>query len=159
MKPNAGLHRIWGIGKVLTETYTTHEGTVVTFDVVVDDVLHNLLEDDIDPKNKALLSLVNSFENGVWRRVIFERFIWDNIKETALSETEKSALIGSEQSIISRSADALRLLEGDEKGGEIGEILLYGVMKKYYSALPVVPKIFYKQNTNKGTLPFYISLE
>src|SRR3546814_13092016 len=52
-------------------------------------------------------------------------------------------------SMLERSAKNLRLLSDDEDndGGEIGEILLYGLMKKYYSALPVVPKIFYKQNT------------
>ncbi|CAH8239063.1 hypothetical protein VAEKB19_520003 [Vibrio aestuarianus] len=32
------------------------------------------------------------------------------------------------------------------KGSELAEILLYGIMKHHYGALPVVPKIFYKQN-------------
>src|SRR3989339_724677 len=132
----------------MISTYTTHAGTTITFDVVVDDILQNLSTNNIDPNNKALLSLVNGFESGKWRRQQFEQFIWNNIKDTALSQTEKEALIGDEQTILTKSAKNLRLLEGDEKGGEIGEILLYGIMKKYYSALPVVPKIFYKQNRN-----------
>ncbi len=145
----------------MTSTYTTHTGTRVTFDVVVDDSLHNLSDDTIEPNNKALLSLVNGFESGKWRRQQFEHFIWNNIKDTALSQVEREALIGEEQSVITKSAKNLRLSEGDEKGGEIGEILLYGIMQKYYSALPVVPKIFYKQNRNdyaKGADSIHITL-
>jgi len=145
----------------MTSTYTTHAGTTVTFDVVVDDTLQNLSTSDIDPNNKALLSLVNDFESGSWRRQKFEHFIWNNIKDTALSQVEREALIGEEQSVITKSAKNLRLLDGDEKGGEIGEILLYGIMKKYYNALPVVPKIFYKQNRNdyaKGADSIHITL-
>ncbi|OHE08975.1 MAG: hypothetical protein A2513_03080 [Sulfurimonas sp. RIFOXYD12_FULL_33_39] len=145
----------------MISTYTTHAGTTITFDVVVDDILQNLSTNNIDPNNKALLSLVNGFESGKWRRQQFEQFIWNNIKDTALSQTEKEALIGDEQTILTKSAKNLRLLEGDEKGGEIGEILLYGIMKKYYSALPVVPKIFYKQNRNdyaKGADSIHITL-
>jgi len=145
----------------MTNTYTTHSGTIVTFDVVVDDSLQNLSANEIDPNNKALLSLVNDFESGKWRRQKFEHFIWDNIKETALSQTEKEALIGNEQTVLTKSAKNLRLLEGEDSGGEIGEILLYGIMKKYYSALPVVPKIFYKQNRNdyaKGADSIHITL-
>src|SRR3546814_1029662 len=67
-------------------------------------------------------------------------------------------------SMLERSAKNLRLLSDDEDndGGEIGEILLYGLMKKYYSALPVVPKIFYKQNTRdyaKGADSVHIVLD
>lgn len=145
----------------MISTYTTHAGTTVTFDVVVDDSLQNLSDDTIDPNNKALLSLVNGFESGKWRRQQFEHFIWNNIKDTALSQVEREALIGEEQSVITKSAKNLRLSKGDEKGGEIGEILLYGIMKKYYSALPVVPKIFYKQNRNdyaKGADSIHITL-
>ena len=146
----------------MTSTYTTHTGTTVTFDVVVDDILQDLSTDDIDPNNKTLLSLVNDFESGNWRRQKFEHFIWNNIKDTALSQTEREALIGEEQTVLTKSAKNLRLLDGDEKGGEIGEILLYGIMKKYYSALPVVPKIFYKQNRNdyaKGADSMHITLK
>ena len=50
--------------------------------------------------------------------------------------------------MLYQSVINLRLLDGEELGGEIGEILLFGIMRKFYSALPVVPKIFYKQNSN-----------
>lgn len=52
--------------------------------------------------------------------------------------------------MLVKSVKNLRLLETDERGrgSEIAEILLYGIMKDYYKALPVVPKIFHKQNRN-----------
>jgi hypothetical protein len=145
----------------MISTYTKYSDTTVTFDVVVDDILQNLSSNDIIPNNKALLSLVNDYEDGEWRRQKFEHFIWNNIKETALSKTEKEALIGDEQTILTKSAKNLRLLVAEESGGEIGEILLYGIMRKYYSALPIVPKIFYKQNRNdfaKGADSIHITL-
>jgi Cap4 SAVED domain len=43
---------------------------------------------------------------------------------------------------------ALPTAEQDaRKGSELAEIVLYGIMRHKYGALPVVPKIFYKQNT------------
>ena len=131
----------------MNNTYTTINNLNVEFDIVVDDMLHNIF-DEINPKNKALLSIVNKFEDGEWRLRKFEQFIWDNIKETALSKAERDSLIDNPDSLLYQSIINLRLLDGEEAGGEIGEILLHGIMKKYYSALPVVPKIFYKQNAN-----------
>lgn len=129
----------------MNKTYTKIIKPILEFDIVVDDILHNLF-DDIEPKNKALLSIVNKFEDGEWRLKKFEQFIWNNIKETALSKAERDALIDDPESTLYNSVLNLRLVEGEEAGGEIGEILLHGIMKKYFSALPVVPKIFYKQN-------------
>lgn len=147
----------------MKKTFTTYNGKDIYFDVIVDETFHNLALDEVDPNKKALFSLVNDYEGGAWRLKKFESFLWDNIKETALSATEKEALIGSEHSSLTKSAGNVRFeKKGDNKGGEIGEILLYGIMRHYYSALPVVPKIFYKQNVNdyaKGADSVHIIIE
>lgn len=147
----------------MQRTFTTHNGQHIYFDVIVDETLHDLALDEIDPNKKALFSLVNDYEDGAWRLQKFESFLWDNIKETALSATERKALIESEFSSLTKSASNVRFeKEDDNKGGEIGEILLYGIMRHYYSALPVVPKIFYKQNANdyaKGADSVHIIIE
>ena len=47
-------------------------------------------------------------------------------------------------------------------GSELAEIILYGIMKRYYHALPIVPKIFYKQNSQdnaKGADSVHIVIE
>ncbi len=136
------------------------------FEVIVNDVFENLkLDTTLTPAtNKRVLGLLNDFENGSWRFDKFQNFIWDNIKETALSHSERKALIDKgEGSVLSESAKNLRLIETTNgRGSEIGEIVLYGIMKNYYSALPIVPKIFYKQNKKdeaKGSDSIHIVVE
>jgi len=121
------------------------------FEVIIDDFFDKVkLDNTLTPTaNKLVLGLLNDFENGSWRFEKFQNFIWDNIKETALSHKERQALITKgEGSVLAESAKNLRLVEGEKvfgRGSEIAEIVLYGIMRKHYAALPIVPKIFYKQ--------------
>lgn len=140
----------------------------MNFDVIINDTFTNLCTDDTvtSTENKRVLSFINDFEDGSWRFEKFQNFIWDNIKETALSHGERQALIDKgEGSILSESAKNLRLVEGKKafgRGSEIAEIVLYGIMKNHYSALPIVPKIFYKQNKKdeaKGADSVHIVIE
>ena len=63
------------------------------------------------------------------------------------------------------AAKNLRLTDSEKdigKGSELAEIVLYGIMKHKYNALSVVPKIFYKQNTQdnaKGADSVHIVLD
>lgn len=121
------------------------------FDVLIDNKFSALKDEDFKGHidNKFVLSLVNGFEDGKWRFSTFQQFIWDNIKETALSAQERNCLIGKESTILDLAAKNLRLTDKEDdigKGSELAEIVLYGIMKHHYKALPVVPKIFYKQN-------------
>lgn len=92
--------------------------------------------------------MVLDFEDGLWRIDDFMNYIWDNISDTALTSSERSALGERPSSLLSKAAKNLRISENDKDGGEIAEILLYAIMRHYYNALPVVPKIFYKQSVN-----------
>ena len=136
------------------------------FEVIVNDIFENLkLDATLTPTgNKKVLGLLNDYENGSWRFDKFQNFIWDNIKETALSHSERKALIDKgEGSVLSDAAKNLRLIETtNARGSEIAEIALYGIMRKHYSALPIVPKIFYKQNKKdeaKGADSVHIVIE
>lgn len=113
-------------------------------------------------QNKSLLSYLNGFESGKWRYSHFNEFIFNNICETALSEDERSKLVNEPRSSLRKAAKNLRISEDAGQGSELAEILLYGVMKHHYRALPVVPKIFYKQNCQdnaKGADSVHIVLE
>lgn len=115
--------------------------------------------------SKFVSSLVNDFEDGAWRYTHFQKYIWDNIAETSLSFRERESLVNKSHSLLVASAKNLRLTDKEEdigKGSELAEIVLYGLMKDYYGALSVVPKIFYKQNTQdnaKGSDCVHIVLE
>jgi hypothetical protein len=138
------------------------------FQILIDDIFSLLTTDNslMPIDKKRVLSIINDFENGKWHSERFQKFIWNNIKETALSFKERKALIEEgEDSILTEAAKNLRLSESDNdigRGSEIAEIVLYGIMKHHYKALPIVPKIFYKQNTQdnaKGADSVHIVVE
>jgi hypothetical protein len=124
----------------------------MNFEILVDDSFAQVdKQSQLSPiHNKYVLSLANDFEDGKWRHQKFESFIWDNIAETSLSARERASLIDKSHSTLIAAAKNLRLTDSDKdigKGSELAEIVLYGLMKHHYKALPVVPKIFYKQNS------------
>lgn len=139
------------------------------FDVIFNDSLINfcpeLKFDIIDGRN--VLSVINTFSDEKWQSQKFQNFIWSNIALTALSKKERDSLIDSSYSTLIEAAKKLRLIDRsssdvDTEGSELAEILLYGVMHHYFKALPVVPKIFNKQNANdnaKGADSVHIVLE
>ncbi|MFE8644999.1 DUF1837 domain-containing protein [Sphingomonas sp. NCPPB 2930] len=123
----------------------------MNFEILIDDSFAKVdKQSTLSPiHNKYVLSLANDFEEGKWRHQKFESFIWDNIAETSLSARERASLVDKSHSTLIAAAKNLRLTDGEKdigKGSELAEIVLYGLMKHHYKALPVVPKIFYKQS-------------
>lgn len=120
------------------------------FEVLIDDTLAGITSVSQLKKllKKRVLSLINDFEDAEWRYLRFQNYIWDNVAQTALSERERSALVDQSHSSLVAAARNLRLTDNDEvgQGSEIAEVFLYGLMRQRFGALPVVPKIFYKQN-------------
>lgn len=139
----------------------------LTFEVVVNEELATLLNNTSNSEysNKFLHSLVNDFESGQWMSQRFQSYIWDNITQSCLSHSEREALADSSYTKLVQAAKNLRLTDSTKdigKGSELAEIVLYGIMKDHYGALPVVPKIFYKQNTQdnaKGADSVHIIVE
>lgn len=133
----------------IINTYVKNKNDV-TFEICLDSVMD-------DSCSRFLLSLINDYEEGKWRFEKFNDYIMDTLAETALSKKEREALGEKSYSLVKQSIKNL-----NKKEGEIGEICLYGIMKKYYNALPIVPKIFYKQNTNdyaKGADSVHLTIE
>ncbi len=139
----------------------------LNFEVLIDESFSTINTDtSLNPTaNKNVLSLINDFEDGGWRYKKFQHFIWDNIAETSLSFRERTSLVGEPHTTLATAAKNLRLTDKSDdisKGSELAEIILYGIMKHHYNALPVVPKIFYKQNPQdnaKGADSVHIVLE
>lgn len=124
----------------------------MTFEIIIDDLFTSfyLESESTSYPNKSILGLINDFEDGNWRYRKFQDFIWNNIAETSLSHRERESLSGAPYTLLASSAQNLRLTDATKyisKGSELAEIVLYGIMKNHYKALPVVPKIFYKQNS------------
>lgn len=137
---------------------------ILEFEIIINDYFFNFVADTtLSPiENKEVLSLSNDFEDGEWRYSKFQDFIWNNIAETALSYEDRTIFKDSPQSMLVKAAKNLRLIHEQNQGSELAEILLYGIMKHYYHALPAVPKIFHKQNINdyaKGADSVHITIE
>jgi len=140
---------------------------MTTFEILIDDTFaHTNTDATLTPVgNKNVLSMINNFEDGEWRYKKFQNFIWDNIAETSLSLKERECLVDKNHSLLTSAAKNLRLTDKDgdiSKGSELAEIVLYGIMKHHYKALPVVHKIFYKQNSQdnaKGADSVHIVIE
>ena len=126
---------------------------IKNFDIVVNtcmtDIESRSKKSDFD-ENDFLLSVVNGFEDGKWREDLFSQFVMNNIAQTGLSAEERENICTVDPyTQITRSIKNLRLVDSENgQGSEIAEIVLYGIMRYHYHALPVVPKIFYKQNSN-----------
>lgn len=137
------------------------------FEILInDDYLSAVQKTELTPvENKTVLSLANDFEDEKWRHEKFDDFVWDNIALTALSAQEREKLAGKNSSTLRAAAKNLRLTDKEDdkgKGSELAEIVLYGIMLHHYKALPVVPKIFYKQNVQdnaKGADSVHIVVE
>lgn len=137
--------------------------------VISDKYLSELLsKEQMDPiGNEHVLSMLNDFEDEKWRYSNFHTYVWDRVAYTALSAREREALIDDSYTRLVRAAQNLRLIDSSNnklqtEGSELAEILLYGIMKDYYDALSVVPKIFYKQSSKdnaKGADSVHIVLE
>jgi len=125
----------------------------MVFKTIIHDVIPNITPEEWGKgrHNDAILWLVNDFEDWKWRYSQFQEFVWDNIAESALSKQEREALINKPSSTLAEAAKKLRLTDESKqdywRGSELAEIVLYWIMRHYYGALPIVPKIFYKQNS------------
>ncbi|MDA8452870.1 DUF1837 domain-containing protein [Acidovorax sp. NCPPB 3859] len=123
-------------------------------DIIINECLARVSVPDDSSSSKSqehFLALINDFEDGVWRHQRFHDLIWNNLSQTSLSARERESIIGEDFSKLRQAAMNLRLTDNEDdpgKGSEIAEVLLYAVMKNHYNALPVVPKIYYKQNKN-----------
>ncbi|EHO13009.1 HamA C-terminal domain-containing protein [Myroides odoratimimus] len=116
---------------------------------------------------RDVLSVANDFSDNKWQYQKFQNFIFNNIARTALSKRERDNIIDNSYGTLVESAKKLRLIDSknelsDTEGSELAEILLYGIMHHRYKALPVVPKIFNKQNSSdnaKGADSVHIVVE
>ena len=71
------------------------------FEVILADEFSTFNADvGIDPQtNKHVVSAINDFADGQWRFARFQKFIWDNIVDTALSSAERNALANHEEQL------------------------------------------------------------
>lgn len=122
------------------------------FDVIIADERLCSLDHKYEQtlEEERLLGLANDYEDSKWRETLFFNKIMDYLKLCALSSEEKDKCQQSPYSSTKLAVSRLRNCTNSrsDSSGEMGEILLYGIMHYYFHAVESVPKIFYKQNHN-----------
>lgn len=106
------------------------------FDIVINKCLWEVNQESTTPdldKNDFLLSVINGFEDGKWRKGEFRKFILDNIAQTGLSAEDRDNLYSeSPYTTLTESIKNLRLVDKDNgKGSEIAEIV-WGTERNVY---------------------------
>ena len=92
---------------------------ICNFDIVINTCLAEINPASVMPdfdKNGFLLSVINGFEDGAWRKKVFRQFVLDNIAQTGLSAEDRDNLYcESPYTTLTESVKNLRLVDTDRK--------------------------------------------
>ena len=96
-----------------------------------------------------LLGLCAGYETGEWRADGFAKTLIRNLPQFALpiEQWENfNTATGVEQ--LARAAKAIYLTDKYQNRGEVGELMLFSIMREYYNSEPVVSKFYFKSSSN-----------
>lgn len=103
----------------------------------------------VDDQLPSLLGLCAGYEQGSWRANDFARYLIQNVVEFVYPQHEWSKVHSS--TAVEMAARAARAVYGSANHGnrgEVGELLLFTVMRGYYGSCPVVSKLYFKSAAN-----------
>lgn len=96
-----------------------------------------------------LVGLCAGFEGGSWRAEQFARYLLRNLIQFALPIQEWSdinTVTAVEQ--LSKAARSVYTTNNYHKRGEVGELILFSIMREYYKSIPIVSKFYFKSAAN-----------
>lgn len=96
-----------------------------------------------------LLGLCAGYEAAVWRADGLARTLIRNLPQFALpieKWSDFNTATGVEQ--LSRAARAIYTTDKYENRGEVGELLLFSIMREHYNSEPIVSKFYFKSSSN-----------
>lgn len=97
----------------------------------------------------TLLGLCAGYETGKWRSTQFAKYLIRQLIEFIYPIEEWGAANSSTGvEMTARAAEAVYKTQKYENRGEIGELILFAVLRAHYGSLPVVSKLFFKSATN-----------
>ena len=103
----------------------------------------------IDHQLPSLLGLCAGFELGAWRANDFARYLLHHIVEFVYPPHEWSKVRSDTATeMAARAARAVYESTNHSNRGEVGELLLFAIMRGYYGSFPVISKIYFKSAAN-----------
>lgn len=110
------------------------------------------LHQEIDDKKRGYTSIHCDYEEGKWNYQQFMTWIKQHIAEYALSPQEIREVRKNPTQFFEAVERASRMVYGSKaktkKRGEIGEIILHGLIYDIYKTRPVISKIYLKTARN-----------
>jgi hypothetical protein len=103
----------------------------------------------VDDQLPSLLGLCAGYERGAWRANDFARYLIHNVVEFVYPHHEWSNV--QSDTAIEMAARAARAVYGSANHGnrgEVGELLLFAIMRSFYGSCPVVSKLYFKSAAN-----------
>lgn len=97
----------------------------------------------------TLLGLCAGYELGQWRSAQFAKYLIRHLIEFVYPMEEWNAANSTTGvEMTARAAEAVYKTQKYENRGEIGELILFAVLRAHYDALPVISKFFFKSAVN-----------
>ena len=96
-----------------------------------------------------MLGLCAGYQDEKWRADAFARYLIDHLVEFVYPPHEWSrARSDTAIEMATRAAKAVYNTNKHERRGEVGELLLFAIMRAYYGSIPIVSKLYFKSATN-----------
>lgn len=116
------------------------------FDVIIaNEHLCSLAAEHVQTmEEERLLGFANDYEDSVWREKLFIKKIMDYLPLCALTAEERAKCQQNRFTSTTRAVNNLRSSENNtrDSSGEMGEILLYGIMQYFFMRQNLSPKYF-----------------
>lgn len=118
---------------------------------------HHLLHKEVDDSKRGHTGIHVDYEAGDWNYQQFIAWLQTHIPEYALTYSELRVINPRNQ--FELTAKAARLIhdrdkEGIDKKGEIGELILHGLIRDIYQTEPLISKIYYKSHASDNVKGF-----
>lgn len=102
-----------------------------------------------DERLPTLLGLCAGYERGRWRASEFSRDLLRHLYQFIFPASEWGAVNSATgMDMLVEAAEALYSTPKYENRGEIGELMLFAILRANYGSLPIVSKLFFKTADN-----------
>ena len=102
-----------------------------------------------------LLVVCAGYEAKQWRCEQFARHILDWLLEFVLPPSQHAQVdVSNCMEHLRRAASMVYTTDKYDRRGEIGELLLYSIMRQFYGTVPAISKLFFKTATNETVKGF-----
>jgi hypothetical protein len=103
----------------------------------------------IDDQLPSLLGLCAGYQDQEWRADGFARYLIEHLVEFVYPPHEWSkARSDTAIEMATRAAKAVYSTEKHERRGEVGELLLFAILRAYYGSIPIISKLYFKSAAN-----------